>query len=83
MVCVCAWDLQRQTTAAAQECQEFLERLSGRQMKRKKPVTTSALIAGQQILLPMLDLLDLLERYTPKQLRQLANTAVPALKYSG
>ncbi|HWL09837.1 MAG TPA: hypothetical protein VNQ76_15635 [Planctomicrobium sp.] len=80
MVCVCAWDLQRQTTPAAQESQEFLVRLSGRQMKRKKPVTTSALIAGLHILLPML---DLLERYTPEQLRQLANNAVPVLRDSG
>jgi hypothetical protein len=80
MVCVCAWELQRQNTPAAQECQAFLVRLSGRQMKRKKPVTTSALIAGLHILLPMLDLLD---RYTPEQLRQIAHTAAPFLKNSG
>lgn len=80
MVCVCAWDLQRQTTPAAKECQEFLVRLSGRQMKRTRPVTTSALVAGLHILLPML---ELLEHYTPEQLRQLAKTAVPALQDSG
>ncbi|HWL06845.1 MAG TPA: hypothetical protein VNQ76_00365 [Planctomicrobium sp.] len=80
MVCVCACDLQRQTTPVVQECQDFLVRSSGRQIKRKKPVTTSALIAGLHILLPML---DLLERDTSEQLRQIAKTAVPALQYSG
>lgn len=80
MVCVCAWDLQRQTTPAAMEAQQFLVRLSGRQMKRTKPVTTSALIAGLHLLLPML---DLLERYTPEQLRTLAHHAVPTLRESG
>ena len=80
MVRVCAWELQRQTTPAAQECQEFLVRLSGRQMKRSRPVTTSALIAGLHILLPML---ELLKRYTPEQLRQLAHNAVPMLQESG
>lgn len=80
MVCVCAWELQRRNTPEAEECRTFLVRLSGRQMKRKKPVTTSALIAGLHILLPML---ELLEHYTPQQLRQLAKTAVPAIHYSG
>lgn len=76
MVCVCAWDLQRQTTPEAVECQKFLVRLSGRQMKRTRPITTSALIAGLHILLP---LLDLLEHDTPEQLRTLAHTAAPIL----
>jgi hypothetical protein len=80
MVCVCAWDLQRQTTPAARECQPFLVRLSGRQLKRRTPVTPSALLAGRHLLLP---LLDLLEQYTPEQLRALAQQAVPHLRPDG
>lgn len=80
MACVCAWQLQRQTSDESQGCQKFLVRLSGRQMKRSHPVTTSALIAGLQILLPIL---ELLENHTPEQLRMLAQTAVPDLVKSG
>lgn len=49
-------------------------------MKRTKPVTTSALIAGLHLLLPML---ELLERYRPEQLRDFAHRAVPILRESG
>ena len=80
MVCVCAWQIQRQTTPEAVECQKFLVRLSGRQVKRKKPITTPALIAGLNVLLPML---ELLEKYTPEQLRSMATRAVPQLVKSG
>jgi len=80
MACVCAWTLERQTTPAAVECQRLLVRLSGRQMKRSRPVTTSALLAGLHVLVPML---ELLEHYTPDQLRQLARTAIPRLHRSG
>lgn len=80
MACVCAWQLERQTTPAAVECQQLLVRLSGRQMKRTRPVTTSALLAGLHVLIPML---ELLERYTPHQLRQLARSVIPNLHPSG
>ena len=80
MACVCAWQLQRQTSVESQECQKLLVRLSGRQMKRSRPVTTSALIAGLHILLPIL---ELLESHTPEQLRELAHVAVPDLVKSG
>lgn len=80
MVCVCAWQIQRQTTPEAVECQKLLVRLSGRQMKRTRPITTPALIAGLHLLLPML---QLLEQYTPDQLRRLAETSVPQLIKSG
>jgi Transposase DDE domain len=76
MACVTAWQLQRQTTPAARECQRVLIRLSGRQTKRSRPVTTSALLAG---LNKLLTLLDLLEQYTPAQLRCLAEIAAPHL----
>ena len=78
MACVTVWQLQRQATPAAQECQELLMRLSGRQTKRSRPVTTPALLAG---LSKLLAVLDVLEEYTPAELRQLAAVAVPHLSH--
>ncbi len=57
MACVTAWQLQRQTSAPAEKMKTLLVRLSGRQMKRPRPCTASALLAGLFVLLPMLDLL--------------------------
>ena len=80
MVCVSAWQLQAQETPESKECQQFLVKLSGRQMKRHRPITTSALITGLQLLIPML---ELLEHHSPNELRQLANIALPHLHRSG
>jgi hypothetical protein len=80
MACVTVWALQRQITPAAQACQEFLVRLSGRQMKRNRPVTAPALLAGLHMLLTML---DVLEHHTPAQLREYARIAAPVLCPSG
>lgn len=57
MACVMVWQLERQTSEPAQEMKKLLVRLSGRQMKRARPVTASALLAGLFVLLPLLDLL--------------------------
>lgn len=80
MACVTVWSLQRQTTPQAQECQRFLVRLSGRQMKRTRPVTAPALLDGLHHLLIML---DALEHYTPAQLRSFAAIAAPHRCRSG
>lgn len=80
MACVIVWALQRQATPEAQECQKFLVRLSGRQMKRSRPVTAPALLAGLHMLFTML---DALEQYTPSQLRDYARRAAPHLCPSG
>jgi hypothetical protein len=72
--------LQRQDTPEAKTCQEILVPLSGRQMKRSRPVTTSALLAGLHLLLTML---DVLEQHSPAQLREYARIAAPALCRSG
>lgn len=80
MACVTVWLLQRQTTPVAVECQQFLVRVSGRQTKRSRPITTPALLAGLHLLLNML---QVLEHYTPTQLRQYALTAAPILFQSG
>lgn len=76
MACVTAWQLERQTGPAARACQEVLVRLSGRQTKRRRPVTAPALLAG---LNKLLSLLDLLEEYSPAELRRLAHIAAPHL----
>jgi hypothetical protein len=80
MACVTVWSLQRQTTPEAKACQQFLVRLSGRQMKRSRPVTAPALLVGLHALLTML---DVLEHYTPAELREFAATAVPHRCRSG
>jgi hypothetical protein len=80
MVCVSAWQLQAQETPESKECQQFLVKLSGRQMKRSRPITTSALIAGLHLLIPML---ELLEHHSPNELRKLAKLALPQLHRSG
>ena len=44
--CVEVWRLERRTDASAEWLKELLMRLSGRQVKRSKPVTTAGLLAG-------------------------------------
>jgi hypothetical protein len=80
MACVTVWALQRETGPEAEQCQQFLVRLSGRQTKRRRPITTPALLAGLHILLTML---QMLEQYTPAQLRRYAQIAAPLLYRSG
>ena len=46
MACVVVWELKRSTTPAAEECRTVLVRLSGRQMKRHRPVTSTALLSA-------------------------------------
>ena len=68
MACVVVvWQLQRQRTPEAQACQIFLVRLSGRQTKRRRPVTTPALLAGLHILIVMLDALQDYRNTAPNQ----------------
>jgi hypothetical protein len=80
MACMTVWALQRQATPEAIECQRFLVRLSGRQTKRSRPITAPALLAGMHLLLTML---DVLEQYTPAQLRDYGRRAAPHLCRSG
>src|SRR5262249_35054581 len=58
MSCLTVWRLGRQSSPAAERCQAMLVRLSGRQTKRKRPVTAPALLAGLRVLLVIEDLLD-------------------------
>lgn len=80
MACVTVWQLECQHTPEAHACQTFLVRLSGRQMKRTRPVTTPALLSGLYLLLRML---EVLETHSIEELRAYAAIAAPMLRPSG
>jgi hypothetical protein len=58
MACVTVWHLQADESPEAMELKTILVRLSGRQMKRDRPHTAPALLAGLWVLLSMLALLE-------------------------
>jgi hypothetical protein len=74
MVCVCAWEIERYTTPEGEEFKQFVVRLSGRQMKRSRPVTTPAIIAGLYLYLSML---EIQEHYSLADLKRLATNIIP------
>jgi hypothetical protein len=74
MACVLVWQLARDSSPEAEELRGLLVRLSGRQMKRKKPWTTPALLAGVWVLLAML---EVAEDYDLGRLRALAEKFFP------
>jgi hypothetical protein len=69
MACVVVWQLQADDTPEAMKLKSILIRLSGRQMKRNRPHTAPALLAGIWV---MLSMLALLEHYDLDELRGLA-----------
>lgn len=58
MACALVWRLERQETVEGETLRGLLIRLSGRQMKRGRPYTAPALLAGLWSLLAMLEILD-------------------------
>jgi len=76
MACLSVWHLMRNETAPAEEVRALLVRLSGRQMKRSVPQTATAVLAGLEKLLAVL---DVLEDYTPEDLRRLVRDNLPHL----
>jgi hypothetical protein len=74
MACVTVWRLARSSHPQAEDARRFLARLSGRQMKRSHPWTIPAMLAGMWNLLAMI---HVLENYTPQQLSQFTNIALP------
>jgi hypothetical protein len=73
MACVVIWRLARPIQPEAMELRRLLVRLSGRQMKRSRPFTAPAMLAGFQVLLAML---DVLEDYDVQDLRRLVSVAL-------
>ena len=72
--CVLVWTLARASTPAAAPTRALLIRLSGRLMKRQRPYTEPALLAGLWVLLSMLEVLD---AYPVADLKRLATIALP------
>jgi hypothetical protein len=72
--CVLVWQLAAATSPQALDVQHFLVRLSGRQTKRRRPVTAPALFAGMWMLFSTL---TLLEHYDVDQLKQYAQFIFP------
>jgi hypothetical protein len=58
MACVMVWKLERDPSVPAVALRELLVKLSGRQMKQDKKYTASALLAGLQVFLAMMEVLD-------------------------
>jgi hypothetical protein len=54
MACVVVWQLTRSTAPEAETVRTFLVRLSGRQMRRYRPYTEPALLAGLWVYITML-----------------------------
>lgn len=72
--CVLAWRLMRAEGEFAERTRSFLVRLSGRQMKRTRPVTAPALLDGLYKLFAML---ETLHHYSLDDLEEFANFAFP------
>ncbi len=70
--CILVWQLQQQESPEAQAFKYFLVRLSGRQMKKKSPITTSALFEGIWIFLTAM---DIFERYSLDELAEFKRSA--------
>ncbi len=77
MACVTIWRLARSSHPQAEQTRQFLVRLSGRQMKRSRPWTMPALLAGFWSLLAMT---EILQNYSPQQIRQFAQIAIPYVR---
>ena len=69
LACVLIWQLERSPQPEAEAVRAVLVRLSGRQMKRERPHTAPALLAGLWVLLA---LLEALEHHTPAELQRMA-----------
>ena len=80
MSCTSVWQLQHDPTPEAREMEQVLVKISGRQTKRRRPVTTPALLAGLQSLLSVMLILD---EYSPSELRRLLTRTLPTLVDSG
>jgi hypothetical protein len=76
MACVLVWRLVRDARPAGRALARLLMRLSGRQVKRTRPVTAPGVLAGLEKLLAVL---NVLEQTTVEELRQLLHHALAGL----
>ena len=80
MACVLVWRIVRDETPAGRTVATLLVRLSGRQVKRARPVTAPAVLAGLEKLLAVL---DVLQETTVEELRKLLHHVLAGLGGSG
>jgi hypothetical protein len=73
--CTAVWALQRRTDAESESFKQILMTLSGRQTKRRRPVTTTGLLAGLWVLQSSLEALDI---HGPDKLNSLMESHLPA-----
>jgi len=71
--CALAWRIMRSEGQFATQAKTFLVRLSGRQMKRTRPITPSAVLDG---LFKLFVMLEVLEHYSIEELRRFAHFAL-------
>lgn len=76
--CAVVWRLMRKEGAYADKVRTFLVRLSGRQMKRSRPVTPTALMDGFFIFLTML---ETLQHYPLDELKNMAHVLYPGRQW--
>lgn len=79
MACVVVWKVARDASPATAKARELLVRLSGRQMKRRRPWTEPALLAGFWSLLAML---HTLEQHSLDDLLRIARQLLPNLPFN-
>lgn len=70
--CTLVWRIMQASDKQSKEFALFLVRLSGRQMKRSKPITAPAVMAG---LFQWLNFTELVNHYPPDKLREFADAA--------
>ncbi|MFO0223973.1 MAG: transposase, partial [Planctomyces sp.] len=75
--CVLVWGLMEDDSAESTAFKNVLIRLSGRQMKRSKPYTAPALLAGVHTLLSTLATLEQIPLSKLKQMAEL----LPSLEF--
>jgi len=80
MACVLIWQLARSSAPEAVRLRSLLTSLSGRQMKRGKEFTESAMLAGMWVLLAML---EVLQNHEVAELQQLAAFAMAGSQSTG
>jgi hypothetical protein len=68
MACALVWQIERHPAPEVETLRQLLIQLSGRQMKRGKPHTTPALLAGLWVYVSML---EVLEQHSVEELRNL------------
>ena len=72
MACVTVWAIAADESQEVAELRGFLVKLSGRQMRHQQTVTYPALLAGLWVLL---SLFELMQSYSPHELKRFRKTA--------